>query len=348
MTPAAPRASYLGALRNRGFNTKYHGAVLTNTVHGPTMVPAYSDDSSILGVGFAQAAPGGEGSIFARRTPDEDNGKEATSLGVRGGAAWCPTNNKFYSGIEENGTARAVKIDPLLDFSAELIGGFSPTGNGGRALYHVANDEIWLQAGGGGFGFIRIAPADDSLTTVTCATPTDFTYKTGSGNIYFTTAGAVVKLDSAGASTTLFTQAIFEAALGSAVTAFGCGPIEYVDSLNVVVFAITYTFDPGGGVQTFSNFWQLDSADTPTPFDTATTASMAGMIYYTSQFDRLIIQRSTLLSYDPATFPASPVLLTGDTMSAAKGCFAMNVNKVALPVLTGGSYTVKFYEAGDL
>jgi hypothetical protein len=344
MTPAAPRASYLGALRNRGFNTKFHGAVLVNTVHGPGQVPAYSDDSDILGVGFAQAAAGGEGSIFARRTPDEDDGKEATSLGVRGGAAWCPTNNKFYSGIDENGTARAVKIDPLLDFSAELITGFSPTGNGGRALYHVANDEIWLQAGGGGFGFIRIAPADDSLTTVTCATPTDFTYKTGSGNIYFTTSGAVVKLTAGGVSTTLYTQTDLETALGMSVSSFAVGPIEYVDSLNVTVFAITYTV----GGPTFSAYLQIDASDVITTFATADTNPIPGMIYYTSQFDRLIIQTTVLRSYDPATFPASPVLLTGDTMSAAKGCFAMNVNKVALPVLAGGSYTVKFYEAGDL
>jgi hypothetical protein len=261
---------------------------------------------------------------------------------VRLGAAWCPTNNKFYCGIGENGTARAVKIDPLLDFSAELITGFSPTGNGGHTIWNPAAGEIWLQAGGGGVGIIRINPAGDTLTNITCNTPTDLTYCSANSSVY-TSGGSIQKISSGGSVSTLFTLADFEVAWGGPAPGASFGAIEYVDSLGLVLFFISY---PSGG---YAFAWQIDTTtDAVTPY----AGGVGGLwMYYSPEFDKIILNGGSQTVSFNTDFTLSAVLGT-DMMSARKGCYCDNISKMALPVLTGdpGSryYTVKFYDAADL
>src|SRR5690242_1308555 len=102
MIATAPRASTLFAMRESRIGARHFGSLRTNTPKGVTQTPAYSIDSEILCAGFDDNE-GLEGTMFSRRKPDVDtgaysdskknyvlDGKDATSLKVQGGAAWCP------------------------------------------------------------------------------------------------------------------------------------------------------------------------------------------------------------------------------------------------------------------
>lgn len=353
MTHEAPRESALFALRESRLGARHYQSVKLSYPFGPGQAAAYSQDSDIVGCGFAQPSPNLEGPIFSRRIGDTQDGKQMTSLRVNGGAAWCPENNKFYSGASPaSGDIMAVIIDPLTDIP-EAISGFS-TGfsvNGGRAFWNPATSDIWLRFGNAGNGFARINVSDNSISYVACASPSDFTYCASNTSIYFATAGAIYRVTSGGAVSTVFTQTDFETALGSSVSNWLIGAVEYVDSLDRVVFSIRFTWNPGGGLNTFQQLWKIDPST-----DMATFATIAGaasepwatIMYYSPQFDRLIVwQNGATVSYDPVDFSIQTAILTGDTLTA-RGCFADTPNKVGLPVLRSGVYSVQFYEAADL
>lgn len=338
MSFLAVRQSTLGAARVRGFNTPLHGALLVDTSHGVTMVPAYSSDSDIVAAGFAQAAAGGEGAILARRTPDTQDGKEATSLGIQGGAAWCPTNNKFYHGSNLSG-AIAIKAGPIADTFEPVPG--ATAGAGRRAIWHASAGEIWVAYDGtGGNAWARIDPSDDSVTMVSGQTPVDFTYR--GGNIYFTSATAVYKVTAAGTVTAIFTQADAEAIAGGPLANFAMRGIEYIDSLGVIIFGMTHT------AGTYNFWWQIDGSDNVSVKE----SGGATHVWYSSDFDKIIMQAisgtpAPLLSVDPANF-SSFVVLTGNQMVAAKGCYCGSIAKIALPTLASSVYSVRFFGAGEL
>jgi hypothetical protein len=346
MSFTAPRSSYLGAMRVRGFNTRFHGGLLVDTSHGPAHVPAYSQDSETLVCGFSQAAGGGEGSIWAKRTPDKENGSEFTSLKVNGGSAWCPTNNKFYSGAAQlnpptnDGMAVAMPADSF-GFDAEPITGFT-TGfgvSGGRAFFHPDTEDIWVVFGSGGNGFARIDPSSHAVSYVTSASPSDFTY--GAGSIWTSTAGAIYKISSGGSQTLIFDEAALETLLGVSVNTMSFGPIEYIDSVGVVIFLAHYFI---GATEVF----QALQINTGTNVVSAYASAVGGsFMYYSPQFDRIILHDTNNNTRACTPNFSSSVGIT-EKFSAAKGCFCDNINKVALPVLASGAYTVKFYSAADL
>lgn len=364
MSYTAPRHSYLGAMRVRGFNTRYHGGLLVDTSHGPAMVPAYSIDDDVLAVGFLEAAPGGQGSILCRRTPEDQDGKEATSLKVVGGAAWCPSTNKFYHGANQLNTptldGQAIKFNPLSNgFDIQTITGFPATGQGGRCIYIPDQDEMWMNAAvGSGHMFAVINVSDDSFTYVDGAGATDFTYCASTNCLYVSSIFKIYKVDcSTRAVTDLLTRADVEAALGSPTIDFQFGPIEYVSSLGRVLFSQYYDLIPFPS----SHLLQIDpSTDTITDYHNLGPILTASYLYYTAEFDRLIIMHGNLgylASWDAGGGGLTDNVqlwngTTADFMTAAKGCYVDSASKVALPVQTGDlgarNYTVNFYGADEL
>jgi hypothetical protein len=370
MSYTAPRASFLGADRVWGYNVDYHGASMHSTSHGSGMIPAYSEDSDILACAFAEPTPGGEGGIVCRRIPDEHDGKEWTSLiptgGTNGGAAWCPTNNKFYHGTGQhqlNSSKGVVAVfDPLAD-TCEIIGGFAPVNPSAiaqRAIWVPTTGRVWVQASiGTPKAFAIIDPADNSYTWLEDSTligANDMCLVGGVLWISKTLGGArVFRIDVSTLTPTLaLSEVIFEAWLGSGVTAWSVGAIEYVASLSQVWLSVS--FNQGFGVEGF--LLALDSSTgaivdyvSPSP---GVFKSPSAFMHYSPEFDRVILSNSQtgfLRSCDPADLSETTVSTT-DGMTAAKGCFCGGVNKVALPVQTGPGggryYTVNFYSAADL
>jgi hypothetical protein len=352
MTPDAPRHSTLGALRESYLGARHwQGVRVDNPFVSANMSPAYSQDSEIVCCGFGTT---NEGPIFVRRTPDDENGKEATSLAVNGGAAWCPDNNKFYHGVTQlnqpTGDGMAVIIDPEKE-QFELIAGFA-TGfafTGGRAFYHPDAGDIWLAFSGGGTAFYRIDVSDNSLTTVAGSSPVDFCYCASNGAIYFKSAlNVVFKVTTGGAVSTIFTEADFETAFGGPVSGYSIGAIEYVDSIDRVLFHVQATSVP------YDFFWQINPGT-----DTASVyhSGGGGRMYYTSDFDRIILQdlNGKLRSWLPDFSVGVDLGWNGtstDILTAFKGTYCDNVMKIALPVLTGpagGRFrTINFYGSGEL
>lgn len=366
----APRSSFMGADRLRGFTTKHYGASLVATSHGQGMIPAYSEDSEILACSFAESASGGELGIICRRIPDEQDGKEWTSLkptpGTNSGAAWCPTNNKFYQGLgQHNGastTGMVAVFDPCTD-TCEIIKGFAPVDSLAvvqRAIWVPTTGRVWVQASIGLPKAIAIIdPSDNSVTWLEDSTligANDMCLVGGVLWISKTFGGArVFRIDVATLTPTLtLSEAIFEAWLGSGITSWSVGAIEYVSSLSQVW--VNITINQGFGAEGF--ILKLNSVTgaiigyvSPSPGVFKTPGSF---MHYTPEFDRVIISNSFtgfLRSVNPADLSEITVSTT-DGMTAAKGCFCDSINKVALPVQTGapGSrrFTVNFYSAADL
>jgi hypothetical protein len=372
MSYTAPRQSFLGALRNRKFNTEHHQSVLVDTAHGPGMIPAYSEDSEILACSFAEQQSGGEGGIICRRVPDEHDGKEWTSLlptgGTNGGSAWCPDNNKFYHGTGQHNLAEPGNIGMVAAFdpdieTVEIIKGFDPINGSAiaqRAIWVPTTGRVWVQASiGTPKAFVIIDPADNSLTWLEDSSligANDMCLVGGVLWISKTLGGArVFRIDVSTLTPTLtLSEAIFEAWLGSGVTAWGVGAIEYVASLSQVWLSVS--FNQGFGVEGF--LLALDSVTgaivdyvSPSP---GVFKLPGAFMHYSPEFDRVILSNSQtgfLRSCDPADLSETTVSTT-DGMTATKGCHCTSINKVALPVQTGapGSrrFTVNFYSAADL
>jgi hypothetical protein len=370
MSYVAPRASFLGADRVWGYSVDYHGASMTTSSHGQGMIPAYSEDSEILACSFAEPTPDGEGGIICRRIPDEQDGKEWTSLlpagGTTGGSAWCPTNNKFYHGTGQhqlNSSKGMVAVfDPLAD-TCELIGSFSPSSGSAiaqRAIWVPTTGRVWVQASIGlPKAFAIIDPSDNSVTWLEDSTlvgANDMCLVGGVLWISKTLSGArVFRIDVSTLTPTLtLSEAIFEAWLGSGVTSWSVGAIEYVSSLSQVW--VNITINQGFGAEGFilklnSTTGAIIDYVSPSPGVFKTPGSF---MHYSPEFDRVIISNSFtgfLRSCNPADLSEITVSTT-DGMTAAKGCFCTSINKVALPVQTGapGSrrFTVNFYSAADL
>jgi hypothetical protein len=372
MSFTAPRQSFLGTLRNRKFNTEHHQSVLVDTVHGPGMVPAYSETSEIVACSFAEQTAGGESGIICRRVPDEQDGKEWTSLkptgGSAGGVAWCPTNNKFYQGLGQHNLAEPSNIgmvavfDPDIE-TVEIIEGFDPVNGSAvaqRAIWIPTTGRVWVQASiGTPKAFAIIDPSDNSVTWLEDSTligANDMCLVGGVLWISKTFGGArVFRIDVSTLTPTLtLSEAIFETWLGSGVTAWSVGAIEYVSSISQVW--VNITINQGFGAEGF--ILKLNSATgaiidyvSPSPGVFKTPGSF---MHYSPEFDRVILSNSFtgfLRSSNPADLSEITVSTT-DGMTAAKGCFCDSINKVALPVQTGapGSrhFTVNFYSAADL
>lgn len=355
-----PRHSALFALRD----DFHHGSVDVQTSHSPFMVPAYSQDSEVLGCGDHDG-------IFCRRTPDDGDGKEMATIRIvqgghlHGGAAWYPDGNRFYHGgsqVSATDGGLIYVVEPDTDIPRRIY----VTGEDGkytdRAFWHPALNQIWLAYwSGGGKSFLKLDPSDDSVIGyVSGAAPLDFDYCASNSNIYFV-AGAVYKCTSAGSISALFTQADFEVINGGPVfSRFEIGPIAYVDTLGAVVFPILWN----DASTTWSNFWKIDvGSEVASPITTAATVSflLAAYLHYSPQFDRLIIQFveltfglpiGPLAAYDPSNLDAQTAILGTDFMTAPKGVYCDNVDKIALPVLTGPGggrfHSVNFYSAADL
>lgn len=350
-----PRHSAFFAMREARLSSAHRGAIhTTGSGFGPGYQPAYSQDSDIVACAFQQSSPQVEGALLTRRIPEEDDGKQMTSLRASGGVAWCPTNNKFYCGMSNaiefswiamdtilaTAPGLVAIVDPLTD-APQIIGTPSTTL---RPFFHPDAGDIWI--GGGGSTFKRINVSDNSITAVTGGgTPLDSTFCASNSCVYFVNTTTVYKADASGTVTTIFTEADFETLFGGPVTGWLLGAIEYVDSIDRVVFAIKFT---SGG--TFQQLLKINPSD-----DSVTNATTAGgsatqpwatIMYYSPQFDRLIAaNQGGVGSYDPADFSTQTATLAyGMT---AKGCFCDSVNKVGIPGLDG-VYQVKFYGAADL
>jgi hypothetical protein len=365
-----PRGSFLGADRVWGFNVDFHGASLVTSSHGPGAIPAYSEDSDILAVSFAEPAPDGEGGIVCRRIPGEHDGKEWTSLkptgGANSGSAWCPTNNKFYLGIGQHqldtSKGMVAVFDPIVD-TCEIIGGFSPVDSlavAQRAIWIPTTGRVWVQNQiGTPKVFSIIDPSDNSYTWLEDSSllgPNDMCLVGGELWISKTLGGArVFRIDVSTLTPTLtLSETIFETWLGAGVTAWSVGAIEYIASIFKVWVHVS--FNQGFGVESF--LLELNSTTgaivgyvSPSP---GVFKSPAAFMHYSPEFDRVILSNSTsgfLRSCNPADLSETTVSTT-DGMTAAKGCFCTTLNKVALPVLTGPGgarfHTVNFYSAADL
>jgi hypothetical protein len=372
MSYTAPRQSFLGTLRNRKFNTEHHQSVLVDTAHGPGMIPAYSEDSEILACSFAEQQSGGEGGIICRRVPDEHDGKEWTSLlptgGSNSGAAWCPINNKFYQGTGQHNLAEPGNIGMVAVFDPEIetvdiIEGFDPVNGSAvaqRAIWVPTTNRVWVQAQiGTPKVFAIIDPSDNSVEWLEDSSligPNDMCLVDDELWISKTLGGArIFRIDVSTLTPTLvLSETIFETWLGAGVTAWSVGAIEYVSSISRVWVHVS--FNQGFGVESF--LLELNSTTgaivgyvSPSP---GVFKSAAAFIYYTPEFDRVILSNSTsghLRSCDPSDLSETTVSTT-DGMTATKGCHCASINKVALPVQTGdpGSrrYTVNFYSGSDL
>jgi hypothetical protein len=371
MSYTAPRQSFLGTLRNRKFNTEHHQSVMVDTAHGPGMIPAYSEDSEILACSFAEQQSGGEGGIICRRVPDEHDGKEWTSLlptgGSNSGAAWCPTNNKFYQGTGQHNLAEPGNIGMVAVFDPEIetvdiIEGFDPVNGSAvaqRAIWVPTTNRVWVQAQiGTPKVFAIIDPSDNSVEWLEDSSligPNDMCLVDDELWISKTLGGArIFRIDVSTLTPTLvLSETIFETWKGGAVTAWSVGVLDYIASLDEVWVAIT--FNEGFGSE--SRLLRIDPTGTilgyvsPSP---GTYKQPGQFIYYSTTFDRVILSNSTagnLRSCNPADLSEINVS-TADGMTACKGCYCTSLNKVALPVLTGdpGSrrFTVNFYSAADL
>jgi hypothetical protein len=366
MSYTAPRQSFLGTLRNRKFNTEHHQSVLVDTAHGPGMIPAYSEDSEILACSFAEQQSGGEGGIICRRVPGEHDGKEWTSLlptaGSNSGAAWCPTNNKFYQGTGQHNTASpgdigmVAVVDPDIE-TVDIIEGFSPSSGAAvaqRAIWVPATGRVWVQASIGlPKAFAIIDPSDNSvewLEDSTLVGANDMCLVDDELWISKTLGGArVFRIDVSTLTPTLtLSEAIFEAWLGLGVTAWSVGAIEYIASVSQVWLQVV--FNQGFGVEGFT--LRMNSS-TGAIIDLSGTAPTQFM-HYSAEFDRVLLSNATsghLRSVNPSTL-AETTVSTTDGMTACKGCHCDSINKLALPVQTGapGSrrFTVNFYSAADL
>jgi hypothetical protein len=307
------------------------------------MSPAYSADSNIVCNGFdGNVALATDGALIARRIAGEQDGKEATSfnLTAAGGAAWCPDNNKFYQGVTTMGPssdAACVVIDPNLEFSFELITGFTGNKIGIRALYHATTGEIWLSYNTGGNGFARIDPSDNSIAGyVSCPVPSDFCYCSANSKIYFCTSATVYEVTGAGAATLLW----------SASTVSGSAQIRAIDYVSGV--GVVFLVQDAGAGYFFA--WVLDiGTNTATPYASGVGGSF---MYYSSTFSKIVLQGNggVLVTYDP---DFTGIFVTGtDQMCAAKGCYVSSLNKEALPVLTGPGggryYSVNYFTAAEL
>lgn len=343
-----------GLTGHEGCSKEYEVEIAAATVAlGPGMAPAYSADSDIVHGGFAESAPSTSGPISTRRVP-EMTANQVLGLKLNGGSAWCPDNNKFYHGCAPaSGDVMAIVIDPLTS-STTPIGGFStgPGVNGGRAFYHPTLADIWLRFGNAGNGFARITTLGNAVTYVACASPTDFTYCPSNDCIYFTDGGSIYKIDTTGLVTTVFTESDFETLAGQPVTNWLIGSIEYVDSLDRVMFAIRY-FLPSGSVWR-QQLWKITPASGAATFATIAGSSgsvlppWATIMWYSTDFDRLIVlQGSVTSSYNPSNFASAAANLTGHVLTA-RGCYCDSVNKIALPTLNGGTYDLRFFAAAAL
>lgn len=328
--------------------------VTTAYYYGPGMVPAYSTDSSIVLGSFAQKLGNGAGPLMTRRTP-ELAPSNILDLGVNGGAAWCPTNNKFYHGCIQTGPGDgglAIVIDPVSNTFTPIYVTGADGLTGRFALWHPILGEIWIAVASGNM-FLRIDPTDDSVIGyIAGAGINDLDYCTANDCVYAVNAGSVFKIDSSGAVTTVITNA------GIGVPSNAFGSIAYVSSLNRVLFTV---YAPGSG---YFFAWQID------PATDVATSYMGGVggsfMYYSPQFDRIILQAtsdgtptglpSVLGSYltDFTFVKQLDYGSTGisDSLTAIKGCYCTNVSKVALPVLQGPPggrfYNLGFYGAGEL
>lgn len=320
------------------------------------MVPAYSQDSEIVGCAGTDQLHSGEG-IFCRRTPDKQYGKEMAALKMPfGGAAWYPTGNKFYHGMTQTGAddgGLAVVIDPLTDVPKRIYVPSHDGQSGRRAFWNSAAGEIWIAVDTGNC-FLRIDPTDDSvLGFIAGSAPGDFDFCTSNNCVYFSTSNAVYKVTSGGSVSTIYTLTDFQTAWGSPVPA-QFGSLVYVDSLDLVLFLIAY---PDGG---YFFAWQIvPGTGVATPYASGVGG---GPMYYTSQFDRIILEGGDGVLSSWHTDFTSPVplgaiydeffSLVATDLLRAKGCYCDNVDKVALPVLTGALgarfETVNFYSGTDL
>jgi hypothetical protein len=369
MSYTAPRASFLGADRVWGFNVDFHGASMHTSNQGPGSVPAYSEDSDILAVNFQEPQPDGEGGLVCRRIPGEHDGKEWTSLlptgGANAGIAWCPTNNKFYLGVGQHQLASSKGMVAVFDPSAdtcEILGGFSPT-NGlataGRAIWIESTGRVWVLANiGNPKRFAIIDPADNSVTMLEdiniplasdiAQSPTEL-WISGVDASSSPFLPRLSRLNtSTMAVTTVLNETIFETWKGSGVTNFSIGAIEYISSIGEVWAALAY--NEGFGTEPW--ILRLDSAGAIIALHSLLPASY---FYYVEAFDRVIFANAPpsfgLNWVNPADNSLGSISAT-DAMTATKGCFCANRNKVALPVLTGPGgarfHTVNFYSAADL
>jgi hypothetical protein len=362
-----PRASFFGAERNRMFTTEHHGASLVTTEYGPGSVPAYSEDSDIITCSFQESGPGGEGGIVSRRIPDEQDGKEWTSLkptgGALGGAAWCPTNNKFYQGTGQHPSSSnqgmVAVFDPVAD-TCEILSGFSPVNSlatAGRAIWVATTGRVWVLAPiGTPKVFAIIDPADNSYTWVENTNLLGIVdmAQVGSDELWMSIVNGqrIWKINVSTLSASLvLNEALFEAWKGSGVTNWSVGAIEYVASIDEVWISVSYN----EGFGTESWFLRLDSTGSilgyvsPSP---GVYVQAPLRMYYAEPFDRLILgYGSSITSLNPTGYSLTAVSAT-DPITATKGCFCDSINKVALPVLTGPGggryYTVNFYSAADL
>lgn len=348
MIPNAPRHSALFSLRESRLGARHYNSVRVTTSQGPGMVPAYSITSDILCCGFLDIAAT-EGPILTRRIPESQDGKEATSLSLSGGACWDPTSNKFFHGCARlNPPAddgMCVVIDPLID-TFDVVTGFDTDHSsyqGGRTI--LISGEVWMAWGPGGNGFLKINPTTHAITGVASHPPADFTYVPGTGIYYVApVTRELYQLTTGGTDTRLYGQAEIELVEGP-ISGLQFGPIEYISSLGIVIAEVRYTIVAGA----VSRNYMLQISGTTVSFYATTGGSI---LYYTPDFDRIIMQdRSGNLGSWTTDFGAVTILGT-DEMTAAKGCYCDSVNKIALPVLTGPpggrSYTVNFFGSAEL
>jgi hypothetical protein len=361
-----PRASFFGAERNRKFTTEHHGASLVTTEYGPGSVPAYSEDSDIITCNFQESGSGGEGGIVSRRIPDEQDGKEWTSLkptgGALAGAAWCPTNNKFYLGVGQHpviGSQGMVAVfDPVAD-TCEILSGFSPVNSlavAARAIWVATTGRVWVLAPiGTPKVFAIIDPADNSymwLENASLLGVQDMALVSGELWVSKSLNNNAYRIDvSSLAATLVLNEALLEAHLGLGVTSFTIGAIEYIPTLTQVWVAARY--NSGFGIE---NWIVRLNSTTGAIVGVTGRALQTRYIYYSTTFDRVILKEENLPGTNVTnsyltnlTFKAQ---LSDDQMTATKGCFCTSINKVALPVLTGPGggryYTVNFYSAAEL
>jgi hypothetical protein len=376
MSILAPRQSLLGGLRNRKITTEHHQSVLMDTVHGFGMCPAYSDDSEIITCAFLQSFPGGEGTILCRRTPEEDDGKEWTSLnptgGANGGACWCPINNKFYHGTGVHGDiadARMVVMFDPANESWEMISGFEPANEAstcGRAFYVESTEMVWVYASiGNPHRFAIIDPADgNSMTMLDDASiPGAVDFAQTSTDIWLSGGGAVTRIDTTSlAVSTVVDAQIYEDFLNAEalpgnvfeVESFSTGAIEHVSSVGQIWCVIEFEYRLNGGALTGSSrVLPINTADESLEVSGPAVPVLPTYMYYSATFDRVILgyndvafPPNTVFSHDPIadTF----VIVEEARMTGTKGCFCGSVTKEAISAFHEGVNKIRYYDATDL